>query len=221
MKYRSHTLLAVAFIVMCCFAVVSCRKESGTYGLKGVVRNGNTNQPIQSVNVKISKQTVSGGTFGGTFTTAATTTTDAGGNYELQWPRENFSALKVVAEKNQYITRSVNLNVDNFSPGETLTRDLTIYPEAFISVTILNNGETSAQDQLQFTFTNALFECDCCSNGWKTFSGANVDTTITCKVYGDREIKFQKRIITAAADTLIKDSIFCPSFQTTGVNIQY
>lgn len=211
----------IVFLFSILISITSCKKEDGNYTLTGKITNGNSAEPMSGVNVKIMKQTVSDGTFGGTFSTATSTSTDASGMYELTWARENFSALRVVAEKNQYITRTINLTVDNFSPGETVNQNITIYPEAFIAVSIQNTGETSIQDELQFTFTNAFFDCVCCSNGWKTFSGANLDTVFDCKVYGDRWLKYQHHIITTALDTVISDSIFCPAFQTSQIEILY
>ena len=218
-----------AFPLIFMFAVVcptlmffaSCKKEDGNYILEGKVSNGNTGESISGVNVKILKQTVSDGTFGGSFSTAANASTDASGMYQLKWARENFSALRVVAEKNQFITRTINLTVDNFSPGESVTQNINIFPEAFVAVSIQNTGESSIQDELEFTFTNAFFDCACCANGWKTFSGADLDTVFDCKVYGDRWLKHQRHIITADLDTVISDSIYCPAFQTTQIEIEY
>lgn len=218
---KSKTLWSVFLLFMTTLIMVTCKKEDGNYILKGRITNGNTGAPLSDVGVKILKQTVSGGTFGGSFSTAASTTTDGSGQYELSWPRENFSALRVVAEKNQFISRTINLTVDNFSPGEAQTQDISVYPEAFVAVRIQNTGATSPNDELDFTFTNAFFDCVCCSNGWKYFSGSNIDTTFECRVYGDRWIKHQRHVITAELDSIISDSIFCPSYQSTQIDISY
>jgi len=222
-SYFSSFEKTYVLIILLLFSILisSCKKEDGSYILNGKITNGNNGAAISEANVKIQKQTVNGGTFGGAFSTAASATTDGNGIYTLNWARENFSALRVVTEKNQYITRTINLTVDNFSPNEAMTQNIAIYPEAFVSVNIQNTGETALNDELQFTFTNAFFDCVCCSNGWKTFSGSNLDTVLDCKVYGDRWLKHQRHIITAELDTVISDSIFCPAFQTTQIEIEY
>lgn len=210
-----------ACLALILFLILSCKKEDPTYRLAGCVINGRTSYPIADANVSVEKQVVSGGAFGATYSQAASAKTDEFGVYQMEWPRENFAALKLIASKSNYITAEKNLTVSQFEGGNLVNENNTIFPEAFITVKIQNTGETNSQDQINFTFTNAEFDCVCCSNGFKVFQGAEIDTQYTCKLYGDMWLKYQKHIYLAESDTIANDSIWCPAFQTTELLIQY
>lgn len=201
--------------------LITCKKEEINYALEGRATAGNTNAALADASIEVQKQVVTSGVFGGSYSTAATTTSDANGAFSLTWPRENFAGLKLKASKSQYITREINLSVNDFSGSSAVTQNVELYPEAYINVHIQNTGTTNESDQLNFTYTNAQFDCLCCANGWKTFEGISVDTNLTCKLYGDTWLKYQKQVLTLEGDTTINDSIFCPAFVTTDLEISY
>ncbi len=203
------------------FAYTSCKKENTDFHLKGNVVAGNSSNPLSAVSVEVQKQVVAGGTFGSGHTTAKQGNTDSGGNYDLQWPRENFTDLKLIASKSQYIPREFALNITDFEQGNIVVKNFEMYPEAYINVNIINAGITNESDAFNFTFTNANFDCFCCNNGWKYFVGAAVDSSFQCKIYGDTWLKYQKQTYTIQGDSIANDSIWCPSFQTTNLNITY
>ncbi len=199
----------------------ACKKESDTYSLQGFVMNIQNSQPLENVNVTIKKQVVQSGVFNNNFIAAANYTTSTDGSFYVNWPRENFAALRIVCEKNQFITVTKDLNLQNFTSHSYQTMSVQMNPEAFIHVRIRNLNITAPTDNFAFTFTNANFDCACCANGLKSFSGAEVDSTFECKLYGDTWLKYQKFIATSEADTILTDSIYCPSFQTTLLDITY
>lgn len=216
MKISFHLISVLAILL-----VTSCKKENTNFNLQGTVRSGNNSVGLPAAYVEVQKQVVNGGTFGATYSTAVLGATDGSGNYKVNWPRENFAALKLIVSKSQYIRRESNLLVDDFSGGNTVTKDMTLYPEAFIDVRIQNTGEANSTDVFKFTFTNANFDCLCCSNGFKIFAGSAVDTAYQCRLYGDTWLKYQKQKITLETDSVVNDSIWCPAFITTDLNISY
>ncbi len=214
--------LKLFFCLLLAFAIFnSCKKEEATYKLSGCALDGRSGNPLSGAIASIEKQVVSGGSFGATFTQATSATTDGFGVYKLEWPRENFAALKLKASRSNYITSEKDLLVSEFEGGNLVEENITLFPEAFITVKIQNTGENYPEDVIQFTFTNANFDCVCCSNGFKVFEGADIDTQYTCKLYGDTWLKFQKQIYSLESDTIANDSIWCPSFQSTELVIHY
>jgi hypothetical protein len=203
--------------------VIGCKKENSNYGISGRVIDGDTGASIDQAKVEIEKQVVSSGVFGQTFQSAMTTTTDASGNYSGTWPRENFAALRLNAEKENYISASTDLSVDAFKEHDFRleNEDVKLFKEAFIQVDLANTGMTTASDRLAFTFLNANFNCNCCSNGWRVFEGAAVDTTFTCRIYGNRWIKYQIQSTLSSHDSIYVDSVFCPANNTSVVSIDY
>jgi hypothetical protein len=195
----------------------SCKREDDHYYLRGAAYHGDDQIPMADVQLTMYKQVLQNGIFGGSFSPATSGYSASNGIYNLAWKRENFAALKLVAEREQYVTREFVLDVNDFTAGDALLKNIDMYPEAFVSVRILNSGLTASTDQCSFTFVNAIFDCACCSNGWKIFHGAAVDSTFSCRLYGNRWLKYQRSLNTAEADTMLVDSIWCPAFETTQV----
>jgi hypothetical protein len=214
----------IAFIILLIAAMYGCKKDQNSnFGLKGQVTDGDTGESLADAQIEVEKQVVTSGVFGNVFQHAATTQTDALGNYSCTWPRENFAALRMIAEKNNYISTEKGLDVDAFKKEdfEYITQDVQLYKEAFIQVRLQHSGVINNQDQLDFTFLNANFACNCCSNGWRSFEGGQVDTTFTCRLYGNRWIKYQAQTTIAFVDSIFVDSVYCPAFDTTAILINY
>jgi len=203
--------------------IIGCKKENAAYTITGRVVDGDTGASLSNASIEIEKQVITSGVFGQTFLSAMTTTTDASGNFSGTWPRENFAALRLNAERENYINASRDLNVDVFKEHDfqLVTEDVKLFKEAFIQVDLANTGITTPSDRLAFTFLNAYFDCNCCSNGWRVFAGAVIDTTFTCRIYGNRWIKYQIQSTLASHDSIYVDSIYCPAQNTTVVSIDY
>jgi hypothetical protein len=202
----------------------ACKKdESSSYSLTGTVRDGDTGEGLSNVSVVVEKQVIQNGVFGQTWLNAVATNTVSDGSFNCTWPRENFAALRVTPEKENYVGGIKNLDVDAFKNAQdfSLSNDLVMFKEGFVSVSLRNTGEAAAQDRLAFTFLNANFDCNCCSNFWRVYEGASVDTTFTCRIYGNRWLKYQVNTTLGFADSIAVDSVYCSAFTTTAVQIDY
>lgn len=218
-----RSLLTCVFL-NCMLLFNSCKKdESASYGLGGRVFDGDSGEGLTGVQVVVEKQVIQNGVFGQTWLNAATSATSSDGAYTCNWPRENFAAIRVTPEKQSYVAGVKNLAVDDFKNAEdfTLSQDLVMFKEGFITVNLRNSGQAAEQDRLAFTFLNANFDCNCCSNFWRVFDGAAIDTTFTCRIYGNRWLKYQINTTIGFADSIAVDSVYCPAFATTAVQIDY
>ena len=214
-----HTLTLLAFVLL---AIASCKKEKrNVHILKGTVTDGRTGSGLSGCFVEVEQQVLSDGTFGGVYNSAATGSTGSSGEYNLEWERENMVEVRLVVERDDYIERKINLNPTSFNPDEAVTQNVELYPEAYVQVNIARSIAGSNSDHFDFRFDNADFDCVCCNNNWKSIAGANADTTFSCRLYGDTWLKFKKQILTQELDTTITDSIFCPRFQTSTVDIDW
>lgn len=216
MKKVGLTTLALLSIIF----LYQCRKEKAEYSLQGKVTDARTGAGLNGAAVNVQKKVVSGSTYSGAYAAATNTTSDGAGNYSMTWERENFAALKVVASYPQFIQKEIELNVSNFSVGTPYQQNLALYPEAFIEMNITNILPSASADLLSFTFVNANFDCSCCKNGYRYFNGA-IDTTFSCKLYGDQWLKYQSTFDLGGQDSVVVDSVWCPAFQTTAVTITY
>ncbi|MFN5295936.1 MAG: hypothetical protein ACK5BL_10430 [Flavobacteriales bacterium] len=201
--------------------LASCRKEeSASYSISGKVTDADDNTPLTEVQVEVEKQVVQNGIFGNTYQRALITATNNNGEYQGSWPRENFAALRILTELENYIAAEISLDIDAFEGGQTVRQDIALHKEAFASLRFLHNGG-NVSDRLSFTFLKANFKCSCFSNGWKTWQSAQIDTTFTCRVYGNRWLKYQVQTQFGFTDSTFVDSIYCVAFDTTSRAIQY
>ena len=212
----SITRLAFVFTI----AFFSCKKKDDVYRLEGKVTNARTGQAIGGADVEIERTSTSNTVVSGGFSTAASGTSSSSGTFTLEWPSERLVEARLTATANNYFTRTVSLRVDDFAPDETVTKNIAIYPQASIRVHLQNTYSVGGGDVLIFSLPNAVFDCNCCSNEEVTYIGP-LDSTYTCKVYGDTWIKYRARVASISQDSLSVDSIFCPSFQTTDLFVPY
>lgn len=212
----SITRLALVFTI----AFFSCKKKEDVYLLEGKVTNARTGQAIGSADVEVERTTTSNTIVSGGFSTAATATSSSSGTFKLEWPSERLVEARLKASASNYFTRTVSLRVEDFAPEETVIKNIALYPQASIRVHLQNTYSVAGGDVLIFSLPNAVFDCNCCSNDEVTYIGA-LDSTYTCKVYGDTWIKYRTRVSSISQDSLSVDSIFCPSFQTTDLFVPY
>ncbi len=215
-----RTIYFTVFALILSVLLFQCKKEKGEYTLTGKVTHGRTGAAINGAAVNVQKKVVGNSTYSAAYATAANTQTDGSGNFSMTFERENFAALKLSGSYPQFIAKEQELNVSNFTVGTPYTQNLQLYPEAYIQLNITNTLPSEDEDLLKFTFINAHFDCFCCSNGFKNYTGA-VDTTVTCKLYGDQWLKYQANFNFGGPDSVLVDSIWCPAFQTTQLNITY
>lgn len=203
-----------------CF--LSCGKEEAqVLNLKGTISDGRTGNPLNGVEAVVAHQIVENGVFSINYQEAARGSTDGAGQFNLSWDRANSNSIRLTASLDNYISRNVFINPSSMIAGESFNQDVAIYPEAFIQVRLRNTGSTDPEDNIGFRFENANFDCACCDNLIRNFSGAEVDTVLQCKVYGDSWLRYRRVIATSALDTAITDSSYVPAFNTTIVDIEY
>lgn len=210
-------------IFLCtCIALLACKKEeSQNLAMQGTITDGRNGEPLTGVNAVVSHQKISNGVFSLNFVEAARTTTDGNGNYNMSWDRANSNSIKLTGSLENYITRSAFVNPSSISPGTTYSQNLVMFPESFIRVRLINELPSADADNINFRFKDVSFDCTCCDVNPKSFTGATIDTTFTCKLYGDTWLKYMRIVATADVDTTITDSIFVPAFQTSQIDITY
>jgi hypothetical protein len=203
-------------------ALVGCRKNDNQGMLiNGKVSDVRNNSGLGGVDITLSEQVVEDGSLNASFQLADETTTDGGGNYELDFERRNALVYRVDYEKQGYFSRQLELNPDDLTPGEPFGRSLGMIPEATFEVRILNANPVSANDEIRFRNLDGNFGCACCNTDWIVKEGMMVDTTFSCRLHGDFMMHFTYEITKVGIDSTVVDSVYCPAFQTTAVTIEY
>lgn len=221
MTGRSEPLQLILMVIVLVIMAPSCRKKDPVYILEGHVRSHATGQALSGVTVSVEQRTVGGNVFSGAFTQAASGSTISDGTYRLEWPREQLAEVQLLASKASYIPATIALDPEDFLPEEVVYQNVRLQPEAFIEVTLTNTGEAAVEDLIRFRFTQANFDCACCNGNWKELWGADADTTFSCRIYGDIWLKYWAEITAESGNLLIIDSLWCPSFATTPLIIEY
>jgi len=217
-QFAFSPLTRLAFLVI--LFTFSCKKKEEVYLLEGKVTNARTGQGIGGAQVEVERTTTSNTVVSGGFSTADNATTSSDGSFALEWPSERLVEARLKASATNYFSRTVDLRTDDFAPEEIVRKNIALYPQASIRIHLLNQFTVGGGDVLIFSLPNAVFDCNCCSNDESTYVGP-LDTTYTCKVYGDTWIKYRTRVGSITQDSLSIDSIFCPSFQTTDLFVPY
>ena len=189
--------------------------------MEGTISNARNGSGVSTASIILQQQVVSGGSFNSNFVAAASSLTDGSGFYTLEWKRENVADFQLNVSKSGWIEKQFDLNPDDFSTEDAYQMNASLYPEAFIDVHLHNDVPSASTDLCNFRFDDADFDCTCCNDNWRYFSGTATDTNFTCRLYGDQWLKYLRQLITDDLDTLLVDSVWCPSFQTTSLDVGY
>jgi hypothetical protein len=199
-----------------------CKKEENkNFVLKGSVTDARSNAALNNVNILVEQQLLEGGSFGGFFSTAGSATTSGGGSYRVEWDNANIVEARVTGSLAGYITRVYNLSASAFQPGDEISQNLSLYPEANIQVNLSKTGVVPNATQLNFRFENAEFDCLCCNNNWRNITSSVTDSTYECRVYGDTWLKYRYEVVNPGETVFMRDSIFCGRNNLSILNIQW
>ncbi|MCH2197641.1 MAG: hypothetical protein MK081_02575 [Flavobacteriales bacterium] len=199
----------------------ACNKEDNTnLILEGKTTDSRNGAGLNGVTVDIEEQILEGGALNAAYQYAGGATSASGGNYRIEFERENSLEYRVGYAKEGYFFQQYSLNPDLFNPGEVVTRNISMIPEATIAVRIQNVNPETEDDEIRFRYLDANFNCECCDNEFTILEGTAIDTTLECQLHGDYMLHFVYEIM-RDSDTTIVDSVYCPAFQLTEVNINY
>jgi len=208
-------------IIILMMSAGSCRKAPSELILEGKTMEYGGIQPLSGVALSVEQRVVDGAVFIGAYSLAASTTTSADGTYRMAWPRTQLAGLRLLTSRSGYIPVTLELSPDDFAPGETVYQNIRLRPEAFITMNLRNSGPGYSEDLLRFRFYGETYNCACCSAEWREFTGADVDTSLTCRVYGNQWARYWAEVVSPDGNQLVLDSVWCPAFQTTSVEFDY
>ncbi len=204
------------------FAVLACNKNNESDLLiEGRVADSRNSSGLGSVEVNLQEQVLADGVLNASFQQAAQASTASDGSYELAFERKNALLYRLQFEKTGYFDRTLEVNPDDVRPGETVTRNLSMTPEAFFEVRLWNTSGSGSDSELRFRNLDGDFGCACCTTDWVVIDGGTTDTTFTCSLHGDFMIHFTYEITQPGIDTTVVDSVYCPAFQTSAVTIEW
>lgn len=210
------------FFTLLLFSLIACNKNNESdLRIQGRVADSRNNSGLGNVEVTLEEQVLADGVLNASFQQAAQVSTASDGSYELVFERKNALVYRVEYERNGYFDRTIEINPDDVRPGEPVTRNLAMVPEAFFEVRLWNTGGNGMESELRFRNLDGNFGCACCTTDWVVIDGTTADTSFTCALHGDFMMHFTYEIMQPGFDTTIVDSVFCPAFQTSAVTIEW
>lgn len=213
----------ILFSLLIVAALSSCNKETdGNLIIQGKVSDSRNGAAVGNVEVTLKQQLLEGGSFNSNYVTAVQGNTASSGNYELEFERENAAGYRVELEKDGYFSKRYDINPDNIKPGNPYTRNGTLTSRATLHLRLFNDVPFNNNDRVRFRHLNANFDdCPCCTNDFIVLEGTDVDSIISCDLHGDFQIKYVWEVTKNDTTITYVDSLFCPAFMETGLEIGY
>lgn len=209
------------FVLSLCTLFACNKNNESDLRIEGRVADSRNSSGLGNVDVNLEEQVLADGVLNASFQQASQASTASDGRYELVFERKNALLYRIEYAKSGYFGRTIEVNPDDVRPGETVTRNLVMTPEAFFEVRLWNTGGNGSESELRFRNLDGNFGCACCSTDWVVIDGSTADTTITCSLHGDFMMHYTYELLQPGLDTTVVDSIYCPAFQTSAVTIEW
>tara|TARA_B100000780_G_scaffold277547_1_gene248496 strand:- start:11540 stop:12193 length:654 start_codon:yes stop_codon:yes gene_type:complete len=217
MRVRVLSFLTVIFILSGC-----CREDcANTYILEGVVNEQATNLPCVGFEVELQEQILESGILNGFFESAGKTTTDESGFFSISFPRKNALEYQVEIDSEGWFSIVQNIDPEAFTPNMPVHVDLIATPKAQLKIKIINTSPSFKNDKARIRMLGDYGQLTNCGNDWFVFEGANVNDEINCSLPGDKWMPYLFINQSYEEDIEVVDSVFCPAFETTLLEINY
>ncbi len=204
--------LALWFLVGA-ICLASCEKADNDFALEGKTTDASSSAVLPYVTVTLEQKALINGVFTDYFLEAATTTTDVLGKYKLEWKRESLTEARLVVSREFYYSQEVNVAPDDLRGSEVLTKNIALWPESSVLVSLSNSSGASI---IQFNWVEANFDCACCTGEPRIFQNLS-DTVFQCNVYGGKWLKYNCVVNSTNGTEFLLDSLYCQPFQTNNL----
>jgi hypothetical protein len=208
MKIENFALLLFVFFA-------SCKKTSENYSIEGKTTDASTGLALPYVTAVYEQKALTNGVFTDYFLEAARATSDANGQYKLEWKKENLTAAHLLITRDFYYPQEITIDPDNLRNQVNLSENIPMWPQATVLVDLQNN---SGANIIQFNWIGANFSCDCCTNEIRTFNNV-ADTVFQCNVYGGKWLKYNCVITSTSGTNFVLDSLYCQPFQANSLTL--
>ena len=198
-----------------------CRQREFTLSISGFVSDSVFGGNLGDVTLVLEMQVLEGGVFNSTFQSVGTASTSDGGHYVFSFERENVIEYRILTLKDGYIDQEFRIDPEDLTPDEVFNLDLEIIPKATFGVHLFSAFPSNEFDSITFKNLAVDFDCICCNSEDRVFVGTEVDTTLSCNLYGESWIKYFVEIEKDTAFHSYIDSLYCPAFEVTTLELPY
>jgi hypothetical protein len=209
-----------AFLFILLFTFGGCASSTDVFVFDCVIQNALNNAPLEGVAIVLQGQRVTGGSFNPNFQTLGTATTDANGHFVLEVDKELFNAYRLNISLPQYFNKSVAISPDDVPLSTAYTNTFSLEPEAWVSTRIRN---TSESQHLDVTINGSSDNSEESCNALHVIhEGTVFDTTLVCRMYGNRLVATTGNYRNSDGQTIIISNQYTSvAFDTLHINLTY
>ena len=209
-----------AFWIVLLFTFGGCTPSTDVFVFDCVIQSALNNAPLEGVAIVLQGQRVTGGSFNPNFQTLGTATTDANGHFVLEVDKELFNAYRLNISLPQYFNKSVAISPDDVPLSTAYTNTFSLEPEAWVSTRIRN---TSESQHLDVTINGSSDNSEESCNALHVIhEGTVFDTTLVCRMYGNRLVATTGNYRNSDGQTIIISNQYTSvAFDTLHINLTY
>jgi hypothetical protein len=197
-------VLLFAFVLA---ALLGCKKDELTFTLTGTISDKTYNSPQNSGTVKVYKVPVVG--QGTSNELVGQTKPDAQGKYSITFPREKAEAYVITYTQNSYFDEDFTIPFSAWSTEEDYVLNFTTETISTVRWLIQKTTPSSVNGEVKIYKQSGRTKGEfCCANEAYTYTGFEVNDTLTCASGGGSYVRYQ--VVNLAEGIFYTDSIYCP-----------
>jgi len=193
--------------------LISCKKPADNYSIEGKTTDAATGSALPNVSTTFEQKSLVDGVFTNYFFEVASTTSDANGNFKMEWKKENLTEARLVVSRDYYFQQEIAISPDDLRNEVNITKNISLWPKSSVLVNLQNSTGNSI---IKFNWVGTNFSCNCCDNSIRTFYNI-ADTVFQCQVYGGKWLKYNCVTTSNSGTNFVVDSLYCLPFETNNL----
>jgi hypothetical protein len=179
--------LRLAPLLLVLSQIYGCNTQEG-FVVSGTLSDFYSGMSIADAELQLSYTSLEGGTYSTNYKFLSETTTDANGQFRLEFDYVSAVDFRIRSIKNGYVGEEYFFDRDDWKVKEDNIAELTAFGESNLTVSLINN--TSRSQYLLKLSEHSEGCTSCCSSG--TYSIKNfVDTAFTCSMYANQRVNYE------------------------------
>ena len=151
------------------------------------------------------------------------TESDGIGRFSVTFERRSSYSLRWTAEAAEHFPAAGTLDPGDLYPNEPYLLEVGLHPVCTLHVALSSVAPQDSTDRVLFNLGED-FPCACCPTDQVELIGIDADSAWSCLMYGNHWMTWGADLDVALIgqpDGLFVDSVFCPAFGSTELNLTW